>query len=81
MVIEVADTSLEIDRKVKLPLYAEAGIPDAVIIMLPEQMIELHANPVNGQHQVVKTLRRGDYLESESIPNLRLSVDAILGNR
>jgi len=81
MVIEVADTSLEIDRKVKLPLYAEAGIPEAVIIVLPEQIIELHAKPGAGQYQVVKTLRRGDYLESESIPNLRLSVDAILGNR
>ena len=81
MVIKVADTSLEIDRKVNLPLYTETGIPEAVIIVLPEQIIELHAEPIAGQYQVVKTLRRGDYLESESIPNLRLSIDAILGNR
>src|SRR5688572_19385843 len=34
LVIEVADSSLEYDRGTKLPLYAEAGIPDAWLFNL-----------------------------------------------
>jgi Uma2 family endonuclease len=79
MVIEVADSSVEIDRSVKIPLYAQAGIPEVVIVVLPEELVEFHAEASGGQYQKVKILQRGDYLESASIPNFRLSVDNILG--
>lgn len=79
MVIEVADSSVEIDRNVKLPLYAQAGIPEVVIVVLPEEIVEAHAEPVNGRYQSNRILRRGDYLESSILANFKLSVDAILG--
>jgi len=79
MVIEVADSSVEIDRSVKIPLYAQAGILEVVIVVLPEELIEFHAEAIGGRYQRVKVLRRGEYLESASIPNFRLSVDDILG--
>jgi Uma2 family endonuclease len=79
MVIEVADSSVEIDRSVKIPLYAQAGIPEVVIVVLPEELIEFHVEAIGGQYQKVKILQRGDYLESTTIPNFRLSVDDILG--
>jgi Uma2 family endonuclease len=40
LLIEVADTSLDKDQKVKLPLYAAAGIPEVWIVNLPEQQLE-----------------------------------------
>jgi Uma2 family endonuclease len=79
LLIEVAETSVDIDRDVKLPLYAQSGIPEVVIVALPEEAVEFHVDPVGGQYQRVVILRRGDYLESASIPNLRLSVNDILG--
>ena len=36
LVIEVADTTLEYDRRVKMPLYARAGVPEALILNLVE---------------------------------------------
>jgi len=52
LVIEVADSSLEYDRQVKLPLYAEATISDYWLVNLPEQYLEAYSEPaqlVSGQ--------------------------------
>jgi Uma2 family endonuclease len=35
LVIEVADTSVEYDRSIKIPLYARAGVPEAWLVHLP----------------------------------------------
>lgn len=79
LAIEVADTTVESDRSVKMPLYARAGIPEAVLVNLPQDIIETHSEPVNGQYQSVKILRRGETFAPKAIPHLKLTVDAILG--
>ena len=79
LVIEVADTSVEYDRGVKLPLYARAGIPEAWLVILPKEIIEVHSHPKNGKYQKVQRLKRGKTLESSSVAGLSLSVDDILG--
>jgi hypothetical protein len=47
--------------------------------VLPEEVVEFHAEPMDGKYQRVNILRRGDFLESISIPNFRLNVNDILG--
>jgi Uma2 family endonuclease len=79
LVIEVADTSVDYDRHVKLPLYARAGIPEAWLVILPKDIIEVHSQPQNGKYQKVQRLKRGKTLTSPTIPGLALSVDEILG--
>src|SRR5215471_2872941 len=70
LVIEVADTSLEYDRNVKLPLYARAGIAEALLVNLPEDRVEVYSQPVNGVYQIVRQLGQGESLSLESFPNL-----------
>ncbi len=79
LVIEVADTTLEYDRFVKLPVYARAGIPEAWLANLPADRIEMYAEPVGGTYTVVKHATRGEIIQSSSISELRLKVDEILG--
>ncbi|MDQ3253945.1 MAG: Uma2 family endonuclease [Acidobacteriota bacterium] len=79
LVIEVADTTVESDRSVKMPLYARASIPEAVLVNLPHDLFEVHSEPVNGQYQSVKILRRGEVFVSNAIPHLELETDAVLG--
>ncbi len=79
VIIEVADTSVEYDRNVKIPLYARAGIPEAWLIILPKDFIEVHSEPKNGKYQKVRRLKRGKKLTSATIHGLTLSVDDILG--
>ncbi|PSQ96352.1 MAG: Uma2 family endonuclease [Bacteroidetes bacterium SW_9_63_38] len=45
MVVEVADTSLSFDRDVKLPLYAEAGIPEVWLVDLEASVIHVYRDP------------------------------------
>lgn len=79
LVIEVADTSVDYDRHVKMPLYARAGIPEAWLVILPKDIIEVHSQPQNRKYQKVQRLKRGKLLTSPTIPSLSLNVDDILG--
>jgi Uma2 family endonuclease len=43
--IEVADSSLARDRTTKLRIYATAGIPQYLVINIPDRRIESHEEP------------------------------------
>ncbi len=60
--IEVSDTSLEKDRNVKLPLYAQAGIPEVWIVNLIDETIEQYLNPSPDGYQTAQTFTRKDTL-------------------
>ena len=79
IVIEVADTSVEIDRNVKLPLYAKAEISVAVLVDVTKESVEVHSQPANGKYQSVEIFGRGDLFQLDSFPLLNLKVDDILG--
>lgn len=51
LLIEVADSSLAFDRKVKTPLYAQAGIPEYWIVNLNDRQIEIFRSPAEGEYQ------------------------------
>ncbi|MBC7944944.1 MAG: Uma2 family endonuclease [Burkholderiales bacterium] len=45
LLIEVADTSLEYDRAIKLPLYGQSGIPEVWLVNIKDEAIEIHQEP------------------------------------
>ncbi len=47
LVVEIADSSLEYDRRVKIPLYAAAGIGEYWLMNLQENNIEVHRGPTS----------------------------------
>lgn len=81
LVIEVADASLQSDRDVKLPLYAAAGIPEAWLVDLAHDIIEVHRQPGPEGYREVRTLRRGETLDALLVPTGAISVDQVLGPR
>ncbi len=80
LVVEVADTSLAYDREQKLPLYAEAGIPEAWIVDLSEDRIEVYSEPVPGGagYGKVSRLSRGEELVSPTVSGLSFGVAEVL---
>jgi Uma2 family endonuclease len=80
LIVEVADTSLAYDREKKLPLYAEAGIPEAWIVDLSKDRIEVYTEPGRGGggYGKVFLLSRGEELVSPTIPGLSFSVAEVL---
>lgn len=79
LAIEVADTSLEYDRSVKVPLYARAGIPEVWLVNLPAGTVERFREPQAGDYADLHTARRGDALEVLRLPGVTLQAGDILG--
>jgi Uma2 family endonuclease len=77
--MEISDESLEFDKIRKLPLYAKAGIQEAWLINLPQNLVEIYTNPSDEVYQAVKLFRLGETIKSEIIPNFEIEVDKILG--
>jgi Uma2 family endonuclease len=79
LLIEVAESSLAYDRDLKLPLYARAGITEVWIVVLLAQVIEVYRSPDESGYREKSELRRGDTLTALNLPELRLSVESVLG--
>lgn len=79
VIIEVADTWVEYDRRIKAPLYSRAEIPEAWVVNLREDVIEVYAEAAKESYEQCRAVRRGEELISRAIPSLRLKVDDILG--
>jgi len=79
LVVEVADASLDFDRRVKAPLYARSGIAELWLVDLNGKAVEVHRRP--GAHGYQEVLRhpRGERLGLLSFPDLSLMVEEILG--
>jgi Uma2 family endonuclease len=50
LVVEVADSTLEKDRIAKLPLYAEAAIPEYWIVNLEKRELEAYSLPTGSRY-------------------------------
>ena len=79
LVIEVSDTTLEFDRKVKVPLYARSGVPEVWVVNLTNETIEAYADPAGGAYQTADSYACGEELRSRALAALRVSVAEVLG--
>jgi Uma2 family endonuclease len=79
LIIEVADTTVDYDGPVKVALYAKAGIKEVWVINLPEEKIELYAEPSGGAYQIPKQIKRGEEAQAHSLPGLVVNTDKVLG--
>ena len=79
LVIEVADSSLEFDRTVKLPLYAEAGIRELWIVNLVDEQLEVYRQPLlDGSFASADILNRGAMIQPLDFPGISLRVEEVL---
>jgi Uma2 family endonuclease len=60
LVIEVAVSSQAIDRNVKAPLYARAGIPTYWLIDVPARAVEVRTEPAAHGYESIRTYRAGE---------------------
>jgi Uma2 family endonuclease len=79
LIIEVADSSVEYDRQIKVPLYARAGIPEMWIVNLPKDAVEVYTQPLGEAYRDIRLVKRGESLTAKAIPGLMIAVDDVLG--
>lgn len=79
LVIEVADTTVMADRKVKLPLYARAGIPEAWLVNIPEDQVEIYSDPAGDIYLRAEVFGHGAEARSHTVEGLAVNVGELLG--
>ncbi len=74
LLVEVADTSLEFDREVKLPRYAAAGIPEVWIVNLRARQVEGYSDPVDGTYRSRRMVTAEGSIGPLAFPDVTLAV-------
>lgn len=85
LVVEVADTSLALDRLRKGALYARAGIADYWVVNLIDEALEVYREPVRTlsgrnewKYDSVRVLRRNAIVTPLAAPRARIRVATLL---
>jgi Uma2 family endonuclease len=85
LVVEVSDTTLHFDRRVKSPLYARAGIADYWILNLVQRQLEVFrdprpdpAQPGRVDYHKLSTLTPADAVATLAVPNATIPVADLL---
>ena len=79
LLIEVADSSVEFDRTVKLAAYARAGIPEVWIVARAERRIEAYTEPAGNEYATVRYFGPGETVAPQAFSDITLAVDRIIG--
>ena len=74
LLIEVADSSLDFDRTVKLELYARAGILEVWIVDLTTDLVLVHRRPSGGGYGSVVRVEAPGALGVEGLPGVMIPV-------
>jgi Uma2 family endonuclease len=78
LIIEVADSSLELDTMVKLQLYAIMSVPEYWIADLRNNRLLVYSNPVGDSYRNIRELQCGDTLAPSLLPDCVIPVDLLL---
>jgi Uma2 family endonuclease len=79
LIVEIADTSLQHDRDVKVPLYASTGIPEVWLADLNGQRVIVYREPSPEGYRAVRTLQGAERLAPLAFPALVLTAGEVLG--
>ncbi len=79
LVIEVADSSIDFDREVKIPLYAQRGVSEAWLVDLNAGTVTTFRDPAPEGYRTIVTLRGGESIAAQAFPGREFAVAEILG--
>lgn len=79
LLIEVADTTIETDREVKILLYADANILEVWLVDIDAECVEVYRQPSPTGYQIIQKFYRGQTLSIQTLPDINITVDEILG--
>lgn len=79
MIVEVSDSSIDTDRKVKVPLYARSGIQQVLLIDIEGEAVEEYTSPSQETYTTFRRLLRGAALEIVELQHTEFTVNELLG--
>lgn len=79
LLVEVADSTLISDQRVKVPLYAENRITEVWVVNLTNETIEVHADLAEGGYQSFEIVSHGQMISPRFLPSVTIVVDELFG--
>jgi Uma2 family endonuclease len=79
LVIEVMDSSVDRDRRVKLPLYARARVAEVWLVDVSTDTVEICRDPVGRRYRSARVAARGDQIAPLVFPDMTLAVTDLVG--
>src|SRR5712692_4448770 len=79
LVIEVADTSAEFDRLIKVPRYARGGVAELWLVDLEREVVVVYRLPSGNAYQQVQLFHRGETMIIGTLRGPEIQVAAVLG--
>jgi Uma2 family endonuclease len=79
LLVEVADSTVNYDRDVKVPNYARSGIQEVWLWDLEVNCLEVYRNPTANGYTSIQKIERGEIFSPLAFPDFQVSVDLILG--
>jgi Uma2 family endonuclease len=79
LLIEVSDSSLRFDRKVKVPIYARSAIREVWIVDLQSQVIHVYRGPKGNTYTSVETRQRNELVSPDAFPEFSVAVSELIG--
>lgn len=81
LAVEIAESSLSRDRRLKLPLYARHGIPEVWLVALSERRVEVHRQPRGRRFADVAVRGPGEHVAPLCAPDVAVDVGEVLRMR
>ncbi len=79
LLIEVADTSVDADKEVKIPLYAKYGVREVWLIDLSEDFVEVYSNPTESSYRNTQQFLPGAKLTVGRFADIVINVGFLFG--
>ena len=79
LVVEVMDSSVAHDRRVKLPIYARAGVQDVWLVNVNDSTVEIHRDPTADGFRHRRLAERAGTIATLAFPDVLLPVRDVVG--
>ncbi len=78
LIVEVADSSINYDQEVKIPLYSASGITEVWLIDLNQNTLQVYQQPTPSNYQIIQQFQPENSLSSLAFPEINFRVDQMI---
>ncbi len=74
LLIEIADTTLESDREIKMPLYARGGIRESWLVDLNERQVTVYRQPSPEGYRLIQIYTLEETISPSLLPSITIAL-------
>ena len=78
LLIEIADSSIRLDKQKKLSLYARAGIVEYWVVDIQSRQVTVYRDPADGNYRSISELNDEEFITASASPASRTLISDLL---